>query len=59
MTMEAIAPSVPTRCVLTAGGLMFGWNALALALKGQDIYSSGCAEERTGVAAAEELSECT
>ena len=31
-----------------AGGLMFGWNALALALKGQDIYSTGCAAEREG-----------
>ncbi|KAA6416796.1 MAG: hypothetical protein FRX49_13246 [Trebouxia sp. A1-2] len=28
------------------GGLMFGWNALALALKGQDIYATGCAAER-------------
>ena len=27
---------------------MFGWNALALALKGQDIYSTGCAAEREG-----------
>ena len=31
-----------------AGGLMFGWNALALTLKGQDIYSTGCAAEREG-----------
>lgn len=31
-----------------AGGLMFGWNALALALKGQDIYATGCAAEREG-----------
>ncbi|KAL3151740.1 hypothetical protein ABBQ38_012718 [Trebouxia sp. C0009 RCD-2024] len=28
------------------GGLMFGWNALALALKGQNIYSGGCDTER-------------
>ena len=27
---------------------MFGWNALALALKGQEIYSGGCETERTG-----------
>lgn len=32
-----------------AGGLMFGWNALALALKGQDIYATGCAAEREGM----------
>lgn len=32
------------------GGLMFGWNALALILKGQNIYSTGCAAERAGVA---------
>ncbi len=34
---------------LCAGGLMFGWNALALALKGQDIYATGCAAEREGM----------
>ncbi len=28
---------------------MFGWNALALALKGQDIYATGCAAEREGM----------
>ena len=28
---------------------MFGWNALALALKGQSIYSGGCELERTGM----------
>ena len=31
-----------------AGGLMFGWNALALTLKGQDMYATGCAAEREG-----------
>lgn len=33
---------------LSAGGLMFGWNALALTLKGQDMYATGCAAEREG-----------
>ena len=28
---------------------MFGWNALALALKGQGIYSGGCDTELTGM----------
>lgn len=28
---------------------MFGWNALALALKGQGIYSAGCEAELTGM----------
>ena len=27
---------------------MFGWNALALILKDQGIYSAGCAAERLG-----------
>lgn len=36
---------------LCSGGLMFGWNALALALKGQNIYSGGCDTERKGMQA--------
>lgn len=30
------------------GGLMFGWNALALMLTDQGIYSAGCTDEIAG-----------
>ena len=54
ISMYSLAPRLSVRpqratSLLCSGGLMFGWNALALALKGQGIYSGGCDTELTGM----------
>lgn len=38
--------------VAAAGGLIFGWNALALTLKAQGNYNAGCGDATPGAPSA-------